>query len=195
MRAELNAHAELAAMECPCMWASLAIPRWAVHVCELAAIAQVAQGAQESAAPTLATRACALQLLLALLDATTANAPGDTAAALLQLHVQPIVQCAFAVTEDSVETLKPDALEVLARVLEATAAIGSPALVGAAAEDEGAEADEGLQLDVLAAPYVTALKTCLRPDAPVATATAAVRLSEVVLRCGMLSRDPKSLQV
>lgn len=136
-----------------------------------------------------------MQLLLALLDAATASAPVDTAAALLRHQAQPIVQCAFAVIEDSAETLKPEALEVLARVLDATAAVEGSLGGAGAGDDDRAEADEGLQLDVLAAPYVTALKSCLRPDAPVATATAAVRLSEVVLRCGMLSRDPKSLQV
>lgn len=155
---------------------------------------QAAQGGQEGAAPTLATRGYALQLLLALLDAATTSAPVDTAAALLQHQAQPIVQCAFAVIEDTAETLKPEALDVLARVLDATAAVEG-SLGGGGGEDDRMEGDEGLQVDVLAAPYVTALKSCLRPDAPVATATAAVRLSEVVLRCGMLSRDPKSLQV
>jgi hypothetical protein len=55
--------------------------------------------------------------------------------------------------------------------------------------------DDAFTMDVYAAPYVTALKTCLKPDAPVAVATAAVRLAEAVLTSGMLHEDGPSAQV
>ena len=57
------------------------------------------------------------------------------------------------------------------------------------------EAEGAVCMDVYAAPYVTALKTCLLPDAPVAIATAAVRLAEAVLTSGMLHEDGASVQV
>ena len=156
---------------------------------------QVQHGGQEGSAPTLATRTYALQLLLSLLDATAEAAPREAAASFLRRQAQAIVQCAFAAIEDSAETLKPDALEVLGRVLDTAAAVQGAAAGTPPEAGGGAEADDGLQMDVLAAPYVTALKSCLRPDAPVATATAAVRLAEVVLHSGMLTGDQASLQV
>ena len=57
------------------------------------------------------------------------------------------------------------------------------------------DSENAVCMDVYAAPYVTALKTCLKPDAPVAIATAAVRLAEEVLTSGMLHEDGASVQV
>lgn len=57
------------------------------------------------------------------------------------------------------------------------------------------DSDDAVCMDVYAAPYVTALKTCLQPDAPVSIATAAVRLAESVLTSGMLHEDGPSVQV
>lgn len=169
---------------------------------------------------TLATRSFALHCLVMLLDTITADAvtasataPPIAAAALLQSQAQAIVQCAFEAIEDSTaETLKPPSLLVLCRLLQSAQTVSKAVLAAGSAPETSVtelvgiqsshslgnvpeDSDEPVPMDVYAAPYVTALKTCLKPDAPVAIATASVRLAEAVLTSGMLHEDGPSVQV
>jgi hypothetical protein len=134
--------------------------------------------------PTLATRAIGLQCLQTLLESLVKSLPPASASAILQVHAQTIVRCAFVVIEDSVETLKAGALEILCLLLDAASALA-----------ERGEPEASAAMDVYAAPYVTALKTCLASSAPVATATEAARLAGKVLSSGMLQGDLHSMQV
>ena len=136
------------------------------------------------AAPGAATRGFALQCLLQLLEHLASDP--DTSVAL-HGNVQALVQCAFSVVEDKVESLKSAALALLARVLAAFSGAPDPETA-----DEG-----GRLMDVFAAPYVTALKTCLGGGGGGASpiVTQAAMLAADMLTCGMLRDDAHSTEV
>ena len=135
------------------------------------------------AAPGAATRAFALQCLLQLLEHLASDP--DTSVAL-HGNVQALVQCAFSVVEDKVESLKSAALALLARVLAGFSGAPDPETA-----DEG-----GRLMDVFAAPYVTALKTCLGGGGGASPiVTQAAMLAADMLTCGMLRDDAHSTKV
>lgn len=133
---------------------------------------------------SVGTRFFAFTCLSALWRLMAADATDSGRRALLA-SVQPVVQCAFGVVEDQSESLKSTALRTLAQVLASFAGVPDPS------DDEG----RGLVMDVFAAPYVTALKTCLSTlgaSPPIAYAST---LAGDVLISGMLDDDGHSRQV
>jgi hypothetical protein len=135
-----------------------------------------------AAAPGVATRAFALQCLHSLVQNMACDPSATTA---LQSNVQAIVQCIFGVVEDKVESLKTTALALLSRVLEIFSGVEDP-------EDPE---DGALLMDVFAAPYVTALKTCLATSGASPIVTQAAMLSAKLLSSGMLQQDHHSCEV
>jgi hypothetical protein len=144
--------------------------------------------------PSLPTRAFAMHCLLQLLDCMAAAGPGARSG--LEGHLQAVVQCAFGAVEDGAESLRPRALAVLARALRMLCDISVDKGGGDGGGGAGNGEGEGAQLADFAAPYVTAIKTCLTAQhaSPLSIAHAAP-LAASVLLSGMLSEDHSTAEV
>jgi hypothetical protein len=135
-------------------------------------------------APGVATRAFALQCLLALVQSMARDAARIP---VMEANLQAVVECAFGVVEDKVDSLKNAALALLACVLATFAGAPDPQNV----DDDGA-----MLMDAFAAPYVTALKTCLGSGSGASpVVTQAAMLAAGVMTCGMLRDDARSTDV
>jgi hypothetical protein len=130
----------------------------------------------------IATRSFVLVCLCSLWQ-HMAGIPNDTCQPVLQASAAPVVQSAFAVVEESAESLRTGALALLTQVLATFVGVSDP-------EDEGAEV-----MDVFAAPYVTALKMCLGKRAAGPSVAQAATLAGHALVSGMLHQDKHSCEV